>query len=133
MRCLSERGATVSNHAGVIVFYGICYESESEGEAKFHSDDGGETEGVNSPAWMAANLHQESREGVEVVRYGHYDCGGRAVAVAGTVIYGGSWTPLKLKPRAMLGSRGGKAIRAYCEKHGLPWSKPKWWAVPYYG
>lgn len=130
----------MSSRAKVVVFYGICYEQDSGDAAKFRSSDDGASEGEDSPAWMAANLYREGRDGVEVVHFGHYDYPGFAVAILGTVDYGESWKPLEIRSlQSLLETRNSHLIgtpddlKAFCERHGLTYRQPKWWAVPYYG
>jgi hypothetical protein len=121
----------------VIVFYGICFEHDSADAAKFQSEDVGESEGENSLAWMAANLYRESRDGVEFIHYGHYDYRHFGIAVAGTVQYGQSWAALPLRiPTAEDGFKdvdAGTVLSEFCQKHGLTFEMPTWYAVPYYG
>lgn len=121
----------MSSNAKVVTFYGVCYAPESADAAKFRSGDDGKSEGVGSPAWMAANLYREARDGVQVVHFGHYDTPGFALAVEGTVDHGRPWEPMGL------GDPDDEVswvkLKAFCEKWGLQWSEPEWWAVPYYG
>jgi hypothetical protein len=122
----------MSNHAKVVTFYGICYPPNGEDAARFRGD---EDSGEDSLAYIAS-LYQESRDGVEVVRFGHYDLPGFALAVEGTVESGKDWSPLELDRDTDGPPEGAKkTLKAFCKKHGLTWDNdaPDWWAVPYYG
>ncbi len=118
----------MSNHAKVIVFYGVCYPPESADVAKIR---GGDEDAEGTPAWMVANLYRESRDGVEIVRYGHYDCPGFALAVAHTVTYGECWQPLAMPDE--FDATNGADVKRFCLKYGLTCGDLRWWAVPYYG
>lgn len=125
----------MGQRASVITLYGICYPADSEGAAKIQ--DGDESHREGSPAWMASNLYREARDGVEVIPFGYYDYPGYALALEDSADYGDDWLPLEIGGDPHLGDRrhgdGQAALKAFCEKHGLPWEEPKWWAVPYYG
>ncbi len=118
----------MSNHAKVTVFYGICYSHDSEAAHKIR---GGDCEVKGSPTWMYANACHDAHEGVELVQFGYYGLPGFALAVEGTVDEGEDWQPVEIG--AIDDDVLWIELKEYCEKHGLPWSEPQWWAVPYYG
>lgn len=123
----------MSSRARVVVFYGICYKPESPDVYLIVS---GSAQTRGSPTWLMCNA-RKSHDGVEVVQYGHYDAyQGFALAVADMVSYGDGWEPLALADRVNEDCTHpveNATLRAFCSRHELTWSEPRWWAVPYYG
>ncbi len=122
----------MGSRAKVVTLYGICYEYGGTDHAIIENADTDEpVEG--SPRWLLDS--GKTYVGVQIVPFGHYDCCGFALAAVGTVKMGRDWQPLEL-PSVEPGQQPDAAfsnLMAYCEKHGLTFRDPDWWAVPYYG
>lgn len=119
--------------ARVIVFYGIRFGAaeENASAAKFGPQDADPERSETTPA--AIRYWGHSAEGVEAVGYGHHEYRRFGIAVAGTVQKGAAWNGLQLDPARLTAPPDVAALRAYCEKHGLEWSDPGWYAVVDYG
>ena len=114
----------MSKHAKVKVFYGLCFEAGSGDAGKFRA--------IEELADFMSNGCVS--DGIEAVRFGCADAfEGVGLALEGTVAMGRSWEPIELALWPVEPGGEGGPLRSFCEAHGLTWSEPKWWAVPYYG
>lgn len=123
--------------ASVRVFYGCCFDAESEEAARFVRDEDAEDArpedaGRGGPAWLYGC--GEPFGGVEVVLFGHADDPGIGLAVSGTVRKGRDWDPLSLPSDLGIPlPEAAAAVQEYQKEWGLPPAAIGWWAVPYYG
>jgi hypothetical protein len=124
----------MGSRAKIVVCYGIDYgaEEESADAAKFWYGQTDPVRGDTSPAGLTYwGCPPDSP--VAAVTYGHHDYRRYVLAAAALVTTGRAYQPVPLEELIPNLTAVDDGLRAYCEKHGLTYSQPRWLAVPYYG
>lgn len=119
-------------YASVERFYGVCFEQDSEESERFVNDEDEDEDVVGSPAWCLTNAspYDPPHEGLNFSTFGHVDCPGYFIMIAGTRQRGDDWAPLALKPLTL---QDDAPLKAYCAKWNLAFEEAHWFVVPNYG
>lgn len=116
------------------VFYGLVFETDTDDAYKFEydeSDDQPEPE-EGSPAHLAFWGSGTSKSPVSHTWFGAYEYRGHGIYV-GRKFNSGDWSAGEIEPTELTPPPDAdEVLRAYCEKWGLTYSKPKWWVAPKY-
>lgn len=116
--------------ATATVFYGIAYDYETPDADRFTGADD-DTPEDDSPAAMVYYGEPKGCR-VRAITYGGGDLNRYAIAAAGTVTRGRDWQATELRFKEPPAD-ADDVLRAWCEKRGLTYRKPRWFVVPYYG
>lgn len=115
--------------ASVGMFYGVCYDYESDTAKRIES---ALRKGTTESLYPTLG-----DTGISIVRYRHQDVTSFGLAIAESVVIGKDWKPLSLhESQRLVQSDWMDRITTYANRHGLTIDAETrfgYWIVPYYG